>query len=139
MSIEYDEEFTYLSKKGKRIILWIIGLSLVLSAVLWTCSMAKKATHIDDAVIVYEEYQEIYNTCSQLNTDLCNMKDVPETDKMFEQFSKPQRVLAIKTNLNRWVETYNAKSKMWGRQLWKSNKLPYELSVNEFNCYTSKN
>lgn len=139
MSIEYDEEFSYLSKKGKRIILWLVGLGLVVSAILYTCSFARKGTHVDDAVIVYEEYQEIYNTCAQLNTDLCNMKGVPETDKMFEQFSKPQRVLAIKTNLNRWVETYNAKSKMWGRSLWKSSKLPYELSVNEFNCYTSKN
>jgi len=139
MSYEYDEEVTYFTKKGKRIILWVIGLSLVLGAVLWTCSMAKKATHADDAVIVYEEYQEIYNTCFQLNTDLCNIKEVPDSDKMFDQFSKAQRVNAIKANLNRWVEAYNAKSKMWGRSLWKSSKLPYELSVNEFNCYTSKN
>jgi hypothetical protein len=135
----YKEETRY----GKRIFLWVIGVFLITGAVVATCNLAwssaKKATHAEDAVIVYEEFQEIYNTCSQLNTDLCNMKDVPETDKMFEQFSKPQRVLAIKTNLNRWVETYNAKSKMWGRSLWKSSKLPYELSVNEFNCYTSKN
>lgn len=139
MSYEYDEDVTYFTKKGKAIILWVIGLSLVLGAVLWTCSMTKKAAHVDDAVIVYEEYQEIYNTCSQLNTDLCNIKEVPDNDKMFEQFSKAQRVNAIKSNLNRWVETYNAKSKMWGRSLWKSSKLPYELSVMEFNCYTSKN
>lgn len=139
MAYDYDEEFTYLTKKGKRIILWVIGLALAVSAILYTCNFARKGAHVDDAVIVYEEYQEIYNTCSQLNTDLCNIKEVPDNDKMFEQFSKAQRVNAIKANLNRWVETYNAKSKMWGRQLWKSSKLPYELSVNDFNCYTSKN
>jgi hypothetical protein len=124
---------------GKWVIIWLVGLSFVIAGISYTCNMTRKAVHADDAVIVYEEYQEIYNTCSQLNTDLCNMKDIPETDKMFEQFSKQQRINGIKTNLNRWVETYNSKSKMWGRSLWKSSKLPYELSVNEFNCYTSKN
>jgi hypothetical protein len=53
---------------------------------------------------------------------------------MFEQFYKAQRILAIKTQLNRWVEDYNAKSKMWGRALWKSNALPYQLTTQEFNC-----
>lgn len=94
----------------------------------------KKATHIEDAVLVYEEYQEIYNTCVKINTDLCNIQDVPETDVMFEQFSKAQRVLQLKTSLNRWVEEYNAKSKMWGRGLWKSRELPYQLTVYQFNC-----
>lgn len=98
------------------------------------CSKAEEATHLKDAVIVYEEYQEIYNTCVKLNTDLCNMKDLPDDDVMFEQFSKAQRINTIQTNLNRWVETYNAKSKMWGRSLWKSNELPYQLTNQQFNC-----
>jgi hypothetical protein len=102
------------------------------------CNQAVKATHIDDATIVYEEYQEIYNTCSKLNTDLGNMKELPETDKMFEQFSKAQRINTIKTQLNRWVEDYNAKSKMWGKSLWKSTALPYQLDVNNFSNYTNK-
>ena len=138
MSNDYDEDVTYFTKKGKRIILWLIGLSLVVSGVIFTCNKFTQATHIDDAVIVYEEYQEIFNTCSQINTDLCNYNAAPANDPMFQQFSKAQRILALKANLNRWVETYNAKSKMWGRALWKSSKLPYELSVNDFNCYTSK-
>jgi hypothetical protein len=98
------------------------------------CDKAEEATHLKDAVIVYEEYQEIYNTCVKLNTDLCNMKDLPDDDVMFEQFSKAQRINTIQTNLNRWVETYNAKSKMWGRSLWKSNELPYQLTNQQFNC-----
>jgi hypothetical protein len=121
-------------KFAKRFIYWVIGLSIVLSIFGLGVRSCKKATHIEDAVIVYEEYQEIYNTCSKLNTDLCNMKSLPEDDKMFEQFSKAQRILAIQTNLNRWVEEYNSKSKMWGRNLWKSNELPYQLNVNQFNC-----
>lgn len=100
-----------------------------------SCSQAAKSTHIDDATIVYEEYQEIFNTCSKLNTDLGNMQSLPEEDKMFEQFSKAQRINTIKTQLNHWVEVYNGKSKMWGRSLWKSDELPYQLDINQFSNY----
>lgn len=134
----YNEETRY----GKRLFLWVIGICLLVGAFITTCNLfwgtAKKATHIDDGIAVYEEFQEIYNTCDKLNIDLCNMRDMDASDKMFEQFSKPQRILAIQTNLNRWVQDYNAKSKMWGRALWKSKTLPYELSVENFNCYNAK-
>jgi CRISPR/Cas system CMR-associated protein Cmr5 small subunit len=119
---------------AKKTIYWIIGLSLLGSTIGFFLTKAKEATHINDAVQNYEQFQEIYNTCVKLNTDLCNYKDLPENDVMFEQFSKAQRILAIKTQLNRWVEDYNAKSKMWGRSLWKSNALPYQLSTQDFNC-----
>ena len=118
----------------KRIIYWVIGLSIVLSIGGFIVHKMREATRIDTAVQNYEEFQEIYNTCSKMNTDICNMKDVPETDVMFEQFSKAQRILTLRTNLNRWIEEYNAKSKMWGRSLWKSSSLPYQLSNQEFNC-----
>jgi len=99
------------------------------------CNKAEEAAHLHDAVIVYEEYQEIYNTCVKLNTDLGNMKELPADDVMFEQFSKAQRVNTLKTQLNKWIETYNGKSKMWGRSLWKSGQLPYQLDVNQFSNY----
>ena len=127
------------TKLFKKLFLWLIAVIIVvggiltLTGTLW--GSAKKATHIDDAAIVYEEYQEIYNTCTKLNTDLGNMQSIPDSDKMFDQFSKPQRLNQIKTNLNRWVEDYNAKSKMWGRSLWKSATLPYQLEVNQFSNY----
>jgi hypothetical protein len=121
----------------KNLYLWIIAIVVVLSIGGYMWKRASEAAHLQDAVIVYEEYQEIYNTCSKLNTDLCNMKSLDEKDVMFEQFSKAQRVNTIKTQLNKWVEDYNAKSKMWGRSLWKSSSLPYELNVNEFNCYNN--
>lgn len=111
------------------VILGITGLSVR------ACHQAETATHLNDATIVYEEYQEIYNTCQKLNTDLGNMQSLPENDKMFEQFSKTQRINTIKTQLNHWVEVYNGKSKMWGRSLWKSNELPYQLDVNQFSNY----
>ncbi len=94
-----------------------------------------QATHVKDAVIIYEEYQDVYNSCIKINEDLCSIKDIPDDDKMFEQISKQQRISALKSNLNRWINEYNSKSRMWGRQLWKSSSLPYELNVNQFNCY----
>jgi hypothetical protein len=121
----------------KNLYLWLIVIVVGLSIGGYLLNRASEAAHVKDAVIVYEEYQEIYNTCSKLNTDLCNMKSLPENDVMFEQFSKVQRVNTIKTQLNKWVEDYNAKSKMWGRSLWKSSSLPYELNVNDFNCYNN--
>jgi hypothetical protein len=127
---DYKNEISF----AKKTIYWIIGLSLLGSTVGLFLTKAKEATHIEDAVQNYEQFQEIYNTCVKLNTDLCNYKDLPENDVMFEQFSKAQKILAIKTQLNRWVEDYNAKSKMWGRSLWKSNALPYQLSTQDFNC-----
>lgn len=125
-----NEDFRFL----KRIIYWVIGLSIVMSIGGFIVHKMREATRIDTAVQNYEEFQEIYNTCTKINTDLCNMKNVPETDPMFEQFSKAQRILTLRTNLNKWIEEYNAKSKMWGRSLWKSNSLPYQLSNQEFNC-----
>ena len=134
MSNFYDNEPKDEISFGKKIFYWILALCLISSIAGFVWTKTKEATHVEDAVQNYEQFQEIYNTCVKLNTDLCNYKDVPENDVMFEQFSKAQRILAIKTQLNRWVEDYNAKSKMWGRALWKSNALPYQLTTQEFNC-----
>lgn len=99
------------------------------------CDQGVKTTHIDDAVENYEEFQSIFNTCQQVNTDLCAKRQIPDTDKGFDLISKSQQVFALKAKLNRWCEEYDAKSKMWGRSLWKSSKLPFELHVSDFGCY----
>lgn len=112
------------------VLLWAIGTGIRSCA-----GVTERVTDPDNIIVNYEQYQDIYNTCKKLNTDLCNMRSTPETDKMFEQFSKAQRILALKTQLNKWVEDYNAKSKMITRNLWKSSELPYQLDVNQFNCY----
>ena len=120
-------------KQAKRFIWWGIGVILLISLIVFIANRSVKT--VENAFIHYEEFQEIYNSCSKINTDLCNMKSLPEEDKMFEQFSKAQRMNTLRTNLNRWVEDYNAKSKMWNREIWKSNSLPYQLNTNQFNCY----
>ena len=89
----------------------------------------------NDAVVNYEEFQEIYNTCQKVDHDLAALKGVPEDDKMFAMMSKAAMVNGKRQQMNRWVEEYNSKSKMWNRSLWKSAKLPYQLSVNDFVNY----
>ena len=121
-------------KSVKKTIYWVIGLVFVLSTIGFIVSKTREVTRIDTAVINYEEFQEIYNTCYKLNTDICNMKEIPNDDPMFSQFSKEQRILNLRTQLNRWIGEYNAKSKMWGRALWKSNELPHQLDNEQFNC-----
>ena len=91
---DYKDEISF----AKKTIYWIIGLSLLTSVVGLVLTKTKEATHIEDAVQNYEQFQEIYNTCVKLNTDLCNYEDLPENDVMFEQFSKAQRILAINKN-----------------------------------------
>ena len=119
---------------GKKVVYWIIGIFIVISLISFIIHKTSEATHIDDAVQNYEEFQSVYNTCLRINTDLCTISSLPDNDKMFEQFSKTQMIYTKKTQLNRWVEEYNAKSNMWGRSLWKSSKLPYQLSVEQFSC-----
>lgn len=120
-------------KFGKRILYWFIVVMFAISGIVWFIN--RGVSTVDNGIIHYEEFQDIYNTCVKLNLDLCNMKDLSDTDKMFEQFSKSQRVNTIRSQINRWTEDYNAKSKMFNRSIWKSSALPYQLQTNQFNCY----
>lgn len=120
-------------KTVKKFIVWFIMVLFVVGIITWFFNRSQRVIQV--AIIQYEEFQEISNTCTKLNNDLCRMKEMPDNDKMFEQFTKAQRVNTIQTQLNRWVEDYNAKSKMWNRELWKSKELPYQLTVQQFNCY----
>ena len=90
---------------------------------------------MENAVISYDEYQDIYATCQQINDDLGVIKSTPDDDPQFQQFSKAQRINALKQNLNRWINEYNAKSKHIDKKWWKSSDLPYSLSINQFSNY----
>ena len=128
-----EEDFKEEIRIGKKILYWFIGLLILCSIGGFFCNRA--VSIVDNGIIHYEEFQELYNTCVKINTDLCNMSVLPDSDKMFEQFSKAQRLNTLRTNLNRWVEDYNGKSKMFNRSIWKSSSLPYQLQTNQFNCY----
>ena len=122
-------------------VIGIVVVLIVLSVVVYTCNTGTRVVgkwvdnSVDNSITSYEEYQNIYNTCVKLNTDLDIIQKSPDNDKQFEQFSKAQRINTIKINLNRWVEEYNAKSKLKNKSLWKSSELPYQLSVEQFSNY----
>ena len=110
-----------------------IIILIVLAVCLSACMHLEKS--YENAVVNYEEYREIYQTTQKINNDLCSMRELSDKDPMFAQFSKAQRIQQMKQSLNRWVEDYNAKSKMINHSIWKSSELPYQLSVTQFNCY----
>lgn len=125
-------------KQGMLVILAIV----IVSVILFTCNIisigGKHVTNsMENAVTSYDEYQNIYATCNQLNADLGVIQSTPDNDKQFSQFSKSQRINAIKSNLNRWIEEYNAKSKHIDKKWWKSSELPYQLSSNQFSNYNN--
>ena len=98
-------------------------------------ALVSEATDPKTMISNYEEYQEIYNTCQKINSDLGTIRAVPDSDPMFAQFSKQAMIAQKRQLMSRWVEEYNAKSKMLNRKYWKSTALPYQLDVNEFNNY----
>ena len=131
---EFDEAWGY----GKKIVLWFIGLCIILSLVGWGLGWFTKVVNPDTAISNYEEFQEIYNTCSKINTDLGTIRAVDANDRMFDSFSKQAMIAQKRQQMSRWVEDYNAKSKMWNRALWKSSTLPYQLQVTDFNNYDER-
>ena len=129
-----DDDLKLLKTIGK----WTVGVILVLAIATFVSKKTTEVTHLDDAVQNYEEFQEIFNTCTKIDKDICLTRDIPDDDVSFRQFSKAQTLATQKKNLNKWVEEYNAKSKMFGRSLWKSSSLPYQLSVDDYPCYNKQ-
>ena len=117
-------------------LLIIIGLA-VSGFVMKSCSIAENhiENSMENAVISYDEYQNIYGACQQINSDLKVLKDTPDNDPQFEQFSKAQRINTMKQNLNRWITEYNAKSKHIDKKWWKADNLPQTLSTSLFENY----
>jgi hypothetical protein len=128
-----DEELSLFTGWFRSFWFWFVGATLAISGVVWV--MQRGVKEVETGIVRYEEFQSIYNTCVKLDNDLKVMRAVPEDDKMFEQFSKNQRITGLQANLNRWIEEYNAKSRMINHSLWKSSSLPQQLTTNQFPSY----
>lgn len=135
--VEADVKWT-----GWRILFVLIAATIILGTVGFVIRLAstpaalvEKATDPDQIISNYEEFQSIWNTCQKLDADLKTICDTPDADPMFAQFSKGAMVAAKRQQLTRWVNEYNAKSKMINRNLWKSGKLPYQLNEEDFPNY----
>lgn len=135
--IEQDTTWT-----AKRAIPWLVGLFVIVAGISFVVRIAsqpgailEKSTDADHIISSYEEFQNIYNTCQKLDADLKTIRETPDADPMFAQFSKGAMVAAKRQQMTRWVNEYNAKSKMVNRNLWKSNALPYQLNEEDFPQY----
>lgn len=113
-----------------------IGIILLLAVV---SLVGRGCNHIgrsvDEAVIHYDEYYDIYHTCKKIDKDLLALKQTPSDDPMFAQFSKKQQIYTKREQLDRWIEEYNSKSKQIEKSVWKSSSLPYQLSTEDFPNY----
>lgn len=134
---KYDTELRDETNYSKKTILWVIVLCFVVGGVAWLFSKPAKIADqvIDNSLNNYEAFQEMYNTCKKLDSDLTAIRSINANDPMFSQFSQSAMIVQKQQLINRWVEEYNAKSKMWNRSMWKSSSLPYQLSTNDFPNY----
>lgn len=112
--------------------LGFIVLVVLLSFMGWCGQQASKVAA--PAVERYEEFQSMYNAAEASYQKMCQIERIPADDKMFDLISKAAQLQAQQSILTRWINEYNAKSKMWTRSVWKGGKLPYELSASSFNC-----
>lgn len=70
-----SEEFDNTDRRFiKRIVYWVLGLGFLVSGISFLCNRSVQV--VDNGILHYEEFQEIYNSCSKINTDLCNMKNL---------------------------------------------------------------
>ena len=128
----YSDEFREEDNYAKRWIIWVVALFLPIGGVVWFFNRAE----VDKGLSNYEEFQEIYSTCQKINADLVTVRHIDASDRMFDRFSKEAQIAQKRQQLTRWIEEYNAKSRMWNRALWKSKELPYQLSTDQFTAYT---
>ena len=113
-------------------IMWYSAMVAILIALITLAISMAWVGGVPDGKDKYEEFYSMYNTCQKLDADIGVTIAIPDSDATFSQFSKAQRVGMLKMQLNRWINEYNAKSRMSSRSLWKSTTLPYQLDSNDF-------
>jgi hypothetical protein len=148
----HEEEFLQDPKKKiRKIIFWIIGLSLLISGIFWTIDLVmtpvqtakdvvKKTLNADNVIQNYEWYKQQYNDYLAINskiieadTSIAHFKrDAGKhSDWSFEDKNEYSRLTSIADGLRYQradiVGKYNARSKMLNRDIFKTSDLPAEL------------
>lgn len=118
------------------VIVILVGfLSFGIHLLFAPAAVIEKATDPDAIISNYEEFQNDWNACQKIDADMKTLCDTPDNDPMFSQFSKAALINGKRQQMTRWVNEYNAKSKMLNRQYWKSKTLPYQLNEEMFPNY----
>src|SRR5262249_55530767 len=71
---------------GKHLVLWAIVALALVSLGGWFFTRSTEVA--DNAIVHYEEFEEIHATCTKIDADLATIRAVPEGDAMFSSFSK---------------------------------------------------
>jgi hypothetical protein len=129
---EENAELNFLYRWGMKFWITVLGVLLAVSILVFVLNRTVQT--VDTGLVRYQEFQEIYGTCESLKTKICNLKEIPEKDKMFNDISKDAQLTGLRNNLARWVNEYNSKSKLINFSVWKSDRLPYTLAVENFDC-----
>ncbi len=117
------------------ITLGVIASLILLTVVSKTCSVVDEVTSTENIITSYEEYENMYSSCEKICDDIKVLRGVSSEDYSKDTgFSKSDRLIALETNLNRWIREYNAKSRQITKNLWKSKALPHQLEREDFNC-----
>jgi hypothetical protein len=132
---DYDDEYREETNFFKKNLIWFVGFILVIGGLTWFFGRAER--EVDKGIANYEAFEEMYSTCQKINADLASVRQIPGDDPMFSQFSKQAQIAQKRQQLTRWIEEYNAKSRMVNRALWKSDALPYQLTTDQFTAYTN--
>jgi hypothetical protein len=148
----HEEEFLQDPKrKIKKGIFWVLGLSLLLGAIMWTIDLVttplqtakdvvKKTLNADNVIQNYEWYKLQYNDYIAIGTKIADADTAVKhftrdagsrKDWTFEDKNEYSRLTSIADGLRYQradiVAKYNARSKMLNRDLFKTSDLPAEL------------
>lgn len=84
---------------------------------------------------VYDEFSIMYNICDQINADLVTLEALPDNDPEFIMTSKARRLKLLEKYLTKWVNVYNSKTKLWGKERWHPKSLPFQLDLFQFSFF----
>lgn len=100
-----------------------------------SCGVISKIAEPTNIISSYDEFESMYETCNQICDDISVLEQTDAEVYAGETgFSKGERLIALQNKINRWIREYNAKSRHISKSLWKSNKLPHQLSRSDFYC-----
>lgn len=114
--------------------LWAVGMTLLTVFIAGTCNFITKPLQVLDRVTdpdhiinSYEEFEEMHSTAISICQQISILEE--SASESVGGFSKEERLIGLKNQLTRWVNEYNAKSKMITRNNWKSSDLPYSITT----------
>lgn len=136
------------AKLIKKIVFWIIGLSILVSLTMWgfglftqPLKVATKTFNADNMIYNYEWFKQQYNDYEAINNKIIQSKKSVKSFKAeagnrkewtYEDKNEYSRLVNISDGLSYQkqdiISQYNARSQMANREIFKTNDLPTQLN-----------